>query len=173
MEDVVEAGTICFCEEDVVRGELWNGGAERPVKGNAAARSRACAKGGRVAGRREEMVVGVNEVGVVDDHVGSHMSAILESDPCCVPAICGERNGSDGGGKMVSRSQTFRYASQCLQDLVKSTSWIPNTLSKLCILQQRVSGRSIKRRHAHIHGREGKGTSKTIRIKVTAGSSVD
>ena len=68
-ENVVKGLAVVVCEENVVSCELGNFAVERPVEIDGRAAGGTFRKGFCRRGSREEVVVGVDKVGVYDDDV--------------------------------------------------------------------------------------------------------
>ena len=100
MKDLVEGSFVLFREEDVVRLELGNGGVKGPVEGDGGAGAGARGEGLRIRGGREEVVVGVDEVGVADDGVGVEGFAGGKGDARGL-VRGGGVDGGHGGGEVV------------------------------------------------------------------------
>ena len=130
-ENGVEGFAVLVGEEDVVRYEGGGRGGEGPVEGDGGAGGGARFERCRFGRGWEEVVVGVDEVGVDDGHVGRQGLTVLEGDACC--AVCGWRyvDSSNRTGEMIGYSEALAYGDEGGDDAVETTTRIPDALREL------------------------------------------
>ncbi len=122
---------------------------------------------------REQVVIGVDEVGINDYNICGDDLTAVENNACGTAGVGGELDGGYGGRKTVCDTVALTDADKSCNDAMEAASWVPYSFCELSVLEKTVCTRSIEWRHAHVHASKCENTTEPFCPKVLRGAGVN